>query len=343
MSEYGNIEKIIQKDKISLSDHSTYSIGGTAGYFTMPSNMEELSDVLNFSEHYGLPYMVFGAGANILFPDSPSKDFLYISLKNMVDIRPSEKGLFVSAGFPLSLLSIAGWLLEDPSLFFTHLLPGSTGAGIYMNARCYDSSVCDVLDKIYYIELGNSNFDIKTIDSCDCNFSYKHSIFQSRPFLIMGADIKIKSDPSTEKNKNFITEISRIIKNENPDCSSLIKFHDFFRQTFRRISGNDNIPKKIKDIEDDRVMKKHFDFPSCGSFFKNNYVIGIPTGTLVDRLNLKGTVYGGAMVSPSHGNFILNYRNARASDVMAVMDIVSEAVTKAFNFTPEPEVVIVRN
>jgi UDP-N-acetylenolpyruvoylglucosamine reductase len=60
--------------------------------------------------------------------------------------------------------------------------------------------------------------------------------------------------------------------------------------------------------------------PSAGCMFKNP--ASIPAGKLIDELGLKGTRVGGAFVSAEHGNFIVNDGTARASDVLAVIELI---------------------
>ena len=60
--------------------------------------------------------------------------------------------------------------------------------------------------------------------------------------------------------------------------------------------------------------------PSAGCTFKNP--AAIPAGKLIDELGLKGTRVGGAVVSPEHGNFLVNDGGATAKDVLALIDIL---------------------
>lgn len=57
---------------------------------------------------------------------------------------------------------------------------------------------------------------------------------------------------------------------------------------------------------------------SAGCIFTNPKP-EIPAGRLIDELGLKGLRVGGAMVSPIHGNFIVNDHGASAADVAALI------------------------
>lgn len=66
----------------------------------------------------------------------------------------------------------------------------------------------------------------------------------------------------------------------------------------------------------DREAKHQFDFPSCGSTFKNSYAAGRPSGQIFESLGFKGRREGRAKVSEHHANFIFNTGGAKAVDVL---------------------------
>ncbi len=66
----------------------------------------------------------------------------------------------------------------------------------------------------------------------------------------------------------------------------------------------------------DRDAKHQFDYPSCGSTFKNSRAAGRPSGKIFEELGFRGRRIGGAMVSEHHANFIFNTGNARADEVL---------------------------
>jgi UDP-N-acetylmuramate dehydrogenase len=79
--------------------------------------------------------------------------------------------------------------------------------------------------------------------------------------------------------------------------------------------------------------------PSAGCMFKNPK--GESAGRLVDRAGLKGMKQGGAIVSPVHGNFIINEESATADDVLRLVDVVREKVRAMFGVDLELEVRLV--
>jgi UDP-N-acetylmuramate dehydrogenase len=61
-------------------------------------------------------------------------------------------------------------------------------------------------------------------------------------------------------------------------------------------------------------------------------------GRLIEGLGLKGLRVGDAQVSPVHANFIVNLGNARASDIVALIQHVRERVLAAHGIALHPEV-----
>lgn len=76
---------------------------------------------------------------------------------------------------------------------------------------------------------------------------------------------------------------------------------------------------------------------NAGSFFKNPSG-DMPAGRLIDEAGLKGRRRGKAVVSPMHGNFIINEGGASAADVIALAEEVREQVFSRFQITLEFEV-----
>ena len=75
---------------------------------------------------------------------------------------------------------------------------------------------------------------------------------------------------------------------------------------------------------------------SMGCVFKNPE--GKIAGKLIEGAGLKGLRIGGATVSQTHANFIINDRQATASDVRTLIQIIKKAVLEQYNVLLEEEI-----
>jgi UDP-N-acetylmuramate dehydrogenase len=76
--------------------------------------------------------------------------------------------------------------------------------------------------------------------------------------------------------------------------------------------------------------------PSAGCIFKNPP--GGSAGRLIDLAGLKGMEEGGAVVSPAHGNFIINRGGATSADVMRLIERIRERIRAEHDVELELEV-----
>ncbi len=316
-----------------LSNFSTYKIGGVAKIST-PSSLNNLKKILKTAKALQNKIYIIGIGSNILFPENISNNSIFISLKDLKQISLKKNKIYLSAGVPASILPIIGILTNTKNLFFTHLLPGTIGGGIFMNARCYNNEFCNILDEIFYLD---ENLKVRSIKQKDCSFSYKSSIFQHHKWVIIGATFNI------DGKLNFFDQLKlkKFLKLQK-NFSDLKVFYEVFRiESIKRFFKLKDIPEEMIKIENDRINKHHFDYPSCGSVFKNNYDFGSPTGKLIDELGLKGFSNGGAKVSEYHGNFIINVNNATQGDIIFLIEFIQKKVKEKYGFTLETEVRII--
>ncbi len=78
--------------------------------------------------------------------------------------------------------------------------------------------------------------------------------------------------------------------------------------------------------------------PSAGCIFKNPE--GDSAGRLIEELGLKGTVIGGAEISCTHGNFIVNRGGATSADVIELIRLARRVAKGKRSVTLEPEALL---
>ena len=100
------------------------------------------------------------------------------------------------------------------------------------------------------------------------------------------------------------------------------------------------IQERISEIIGTRKSKHPLEYRNAGSIFKNPGRKD-PAGKIIDEIGLKGTRIGGAKISEKHGNFIINLGEAKAADIIALIDLVQKKMRNERGIELETEVKIV--
>lgn len=96
-----------------------------------------------------------------------------------------------------------------------------------------------------------------------------------------------------------------------------------------------DIESKMIQLKQQRWAKQPREFPNCGSVFKRPK--GYFVGQIIEELALKGFSIGGAKISEKHGGFIVNYNNAKGSDIVEIINEVKRRVKDKYSVDLEVE------
>lgn len=99
------------------------------------------------------------------------------------------------------------------------------------------------------------------------------------------------------------------------------------------------IKQTMTELLNRRKEKQPLDFPSAGSTFKRPE--GSYASWLIDQCGLKGYRVGDAQVSEKHAGFVINLGNANCSDVVELVEEVSEIVLEKTGYKLEMEIKII--
>ncbi len=180
-------------------------------------------------------------------------------------------------------------------------LPGTVGGAVYMNARCFEKEISQVVGKIQWLEWDEAAaaFVQKEDNFGPSDWAYKKSPFSGSGRVVVGAQFALaKGDKAS-------------------------------------------IAQKAAAFIQERKNKGHYKAPCAGSVFKNNRAFGRPTGKIIDELGLKGERRGGAQIAPFHGNIIINAGGASSADVRALVDLCKARAKEKFGIELEEEIVLV--
>ena len=196
----------------SMSLHTTFKAGGKADVWVRPGKESfpaYAAKILPAAREEGIPVFVLGAGANIVVSDRGIRGIVldtgafrgigkredrYASPGEAAGASPPSEGNSLFSVSVLSGTSVDGLsarLAERglSGLEFLSGMPGSVGGAVWMNARCYEKSVSDVLIET---EILDGNYQRQKLPFRAEDFSYKKSPFQGRETLILSARFAVR-------------------------------------------------------------------------------------------------------------------------------------------------------
>ena len=182
------------KENVSMKTLTTYKTGGNAKLLVYPNNVESLKEMLKYIKSNNINYKIFGNGSNIL-ASSKEYDGVIIKLTNLKALKQEGELIEVEAGYNFALLANNVSREGYSGLEFACGIPATVGGAVYMNAGAYLSDVSAILTKV---DILDENLELKTIDNKDLDFSYRHSIFMEKNWIILKAYFKVKKGNKEE-------------------------------------------------------------------------------------------------------------------------------------------------
>ena len=99
--------------------------------------------------------------------------------------------------------------------------------------------------------------------------------------------------------------------------------------TFNLKKGNRELLEEVvNDRRKRRLASQPLEYPSAGSVFRNPK--DMYSGKLIEDLGYKGLIKGGAKISEKHANFIVNFNNAKASDIKELIEFTRDEVKEKY-------------
>lgn len=189
-----NIDKILLRN-IPLAPLCSFHTGGDADLLGTPSDLEELRALLEYAREKALTLTVLGGGTNVLVSDRGVRGLTIVTTRmNSHHVR----GTLVCAQ--------AGQLIDrtiqiaiEHSLGGVELLgglPGTLGGAVRGNAGAHGVHIGDFVEWVDHVD----TFGVlhRTYRD-DLEFSYKHSVFCTKPDIIVEVALRLIPNKETSE------------------------------------------------------------------------------------------------------------------------------------------------
>ena len=291
-----NESHLIWSAAAPLKDFCHWRIGGPADYLVEPRSAEETALARRIARDAGLPCLVIGHGSNMLFDDAGYRGMIIRLGGRFARARFDGRRVYAEAGTwtPALARACAGRGLSG--LEHAVGIPGNFGGLVFMNGGSMRQNIGDVVTYVDYLDENNEQ---RRLPASECEFSYRHSIFQHKDWIVTGAALELKqSDAETIRRAmlGVMQERRGKFPLELPNCGSV--------------------------FSNDEALYAKFG----------------PPGMVIEKAGLKGTRSGGVKVSERHANFIVNTGGATSHDVFELIRVVRREILERTGFTLKCEV-----
>ncbi len=345
---------LIQKN-VSLSELTTFKIGGRAGFFASAGSETEVVEALQFAIQNNLNVFILGGGSNVLIADEGFNGLvLQIALKGISILRKKDKAVCVRAQAGEDWDEFVKLCVEKNLQGIECLsgIPGFIGGTPVQNVGAYGQEVSETIVAVRCFDRKNEKS--VNLTNADCEFAYRTSLFntaEKNRYVVLAATFALKTErepkiiyrdlqnyfgdkkPNLKETREAVIEIraekSMVIDPQDPNSRSV---GSFFKNP---------IVTKEKFTEIEKLA--HLSGIETVPFFKvDNNTVKIPAAWLIEKSGFyRGYQKGTVGLSTKHTLAIVNLGNAKAADVLALRDEIQSKVKICFRVELKPEPVFV--
>lgn len=291
------------KANAPLAPLTTFKVGGPADLLVETHTGDEIVAALKLAHTHGVPVTMLGGGSNVLIGDRGIRGLVIRPRGG--EVHPVGDRL-VRADAAVTINGLVRWTINRgyAGLQAWAGTPGTVGGAVFGNAHWTKVNIGDIIESV---RLARRDGTLLQAPADRMEFAYDDSRLKRTGEVAIWVAFKVTggADPAT----------LRAVARES--------------LAFR---------KRTQPLES----------PSAGCIFMNpdpsrdRVPEGIPSsaGALVDRAGLKGEVLGGARVSPTHANFIINNGSATAGDVKTLIERCRSGVEDRFGVTLRNEIMM---
>lgn len=286
---------------VPLAPFTTFRVGGSADWLVETRTSDEVVQLLRLAAAAGEAVTLLGGGSNVLISDA--------GVRGLV-IRPRGGevreigGEAVRADAAVTINGLVRWTIVHgrAGLEAWAGTPGTVGGAVFGNAHFGGRSIGE---RVAAARVTTRQGEVRDLLADRMTFDYDRSRLQETGEVLLWAEFRVASGDPVR-----------------------------LRATARKSLAF-------------RKRTQPLDTPSAGCIFQNpqpgrdTVPEGIPwsAGALVDRAGLKGAAVGGARVSLTHANFIVNDGTATAAQVRLLIERCRYEVRERFGVALREEIV----
>src|SRR5256885_3314817 len=207
-----------------LASRTSFGIGGPAEFFLELGRPEAVVKAMEGCRERGIPYLLLGAGTNLLIADRGVEGLVI----RVVNREHEIEGTRVRAGAGLKMMRLARIVADADlrGLEFAIGVPGTVGGAVYQDAGCWGKEIREVLVEVEGFMPGSGK---QTWKPPALKFGYRTSALRDgdlKGALVISATVQLTRGDG-EEAKQLMSRLTRERNETQPiktkNCGSVFK------------------------------------------------------------------------------------------------------------------------
>jgi UDP-N-acetylmuramate dehydrogenase len=322
---------------IPLKNYTTMKLGGNARFMSEVHEQSEIAAVYKNATAHSLSVFVLGGGSNVIAKDEGYSGLIIrIRIPGFEVIADDLNSTTVKVGAGEDWDTIVKRVIAMRLSGIEAMsgIPGTAGGTPIQNVGAYGQEIADTLESVDAYDTKTDSFVVLTAEQC--GFSYRHSIFRG-----------------DEQGRYIISHITLRLSKSPPQAPFYDSLQKYFDEHDIHLFTLDTVRSAVLAIRADKLPDPKVR-PNAGSFFKNTIIetwqlpdlqaidhniptydmgdghLKVPTGWLIEHVNLKGALLHGIRVNEKNCLVLINESAQTYKDLSDARDEIIAKVRDTF-------------
>lgn len=324
----------LQKN-IALTPYHSFACEEFAAFFTLVTSKEALIEAIDWAKDNDQPYLILGAGTNILFTKQFDGLVIKMELHGIQKLQETSSEIILKVGAGENWSHFVSYCVQKSwgGLENLSLIPGTVGAAPIKNISAYGVEVGEHIVSVDAFDTIKNEWI--TLNQLDCAFIYGSSIFKqdTKRYIICAVQFKLSKQPLLRTDYGDIKAVLHARGISNPSMESIAGAVIYLRLN----QWPD--PKKLGNaghfFKNPMITTTQYDqliiqFPSLMAYPIHDHTYMIDAGWLIEACGWKGVIKNQVGSYQDQVLVIVNYGATKGQTILDFSEAIMHSVLNKF-------------
>lgn len=332
-------------ENVSMLPYNTFGIDVAARYFVEINHLQEYIELVQTGHYAHVKHLFLGGGSNLLLTQDIDALVVKIQMLGIEVVEEDADHIWVKAGAGVVWHDFVCYAVDHQwaGIENMSLIPGTVGAAPMQNIGAYGVEIKDTFDHLDALNL--TTMQMERFGAARCSFGYRESYFKREgkgQYLITAVCFRLNKQVQAQTSYGAIQSVLAEKGISNPGIRDVANAVIEIRQSKLpdpKEIGNSGSFFKNPTLSEDAAARLIAEYPNIPHYpVEGSTDIKFPAGWLIEQAGWKGYRSGDAGVHAKQALVLVNYGQAKGSEIQALSEQIKKSILEKFGVVLETEV-----